>query len=116
MRKAITVILALALVLSTVVFAFAGTNSIGKSSKLRFSGTTAYVEAYVRNAGSECAISAELWQGGTMINYWDDLADDEAYISGSVSGCTSGLTYTLYVYATVDGVTVNINPISKVCP
>lgn len=116
MRKYISIIIAMVLVLSAISFAFASENAVRSGRSLSFSGTTAYIDAYVRNTGSECSISAELWQGGTMVAYWDDLGDDSASVSGTVSGCTSGLTYTLYVYATVDGNTVNINPISRVCP
>ena len=115
-KRIVSVVLALILVLAVTVTAFADVNSAQTYKSLSFSGTTAFIAASVAQGGAEISLSAELWQGGTMIDYWDDLADNTAAVSGSVSGCTSGLTYTLYVYATVDGDPVYISPISKVCP
>ncbi len=116
MKKSISLALVIVMVLSSVALIFAGTNSISKGRSLSFSGNTANVTAYVSEAGSECTISAELYQGSTLVGYWDDMGMHSADISGSVPGCISGLTYRLEVTATVNGDPVTISSISKRCP
>ena len=104
------------LILISVNTAFAATNYVQKSRSLNFSGTTAYCDASVSQTGSEITLSAELWQGNTLIDYWDDMGTGSASISGSVSGCISGMRYKLKVYATVDGDPVSISSVTKICP
>ena len=116
MKKGIVILLAVVLVLSSLSFAFAATNAITKSRSLSFSGTTANISASVQEQGSACAITARLYRGSLLIMTWSDSGDDIAAVSGSVSDCTHGQTYTLTVTATVNGVSVPIADISKTCP
>ncbi len=116
MRKCTALLLAIVVILSCVVCAFATTKSITKGSDLSFYGNTAYVSAYVRETGSYCTISAKLYKGNSLVGSWNDSDYDLAAVSDSVSGCISGQVYSLKVTATVNGISVPISTISKTCP
>ncbi len=116
MRKTISLLIATVLVLACISTAFAGINAISWSRSLNFSGTTAVCKASVSETGSECSISAELYQGSTLVAYWDDLAMNKASVSGNAYNCVSGLTYRLEITATVNGNSVPVSSVTKTCP
>ena len=115
MKKYLSVILALLLVIAFSASAYAAT-MISKSRDLTFSGNSAIVYAYLSQSGAECELEVKLFRGGTKIGQWNDSGTGSASVSDSVSGCTSGQSYTLYVTGTVNGNSVYFSPITRTCP
>ncbi len=115
MKKKTSIILVLLLVLAFSANVYASMQ-VSKSRSLTFSGTTANVSAYLSQVNAECELEVKLFRGGTRVGYWTDSDIGSAFVSDSVTGCTSGQTYTLYVSGTVDGQDVYFSPISKTCP
>ena len=115
MRRLLTVLAAVVLVLSLTAVAFAGMKA-SSSRSLYFNGNTAEVSASVSQNGAVCTLTVELYRGGTRVAYWYADGIGSASVSDSVSGCISGSSYTLRVSGTVDGQTVNFSPITKTCP
>ena len=115
MKRLVLLLCVFILLLASVFPSAAAINAVQITKNLQYSGTTAYCDASVSQIGSEITLSAELWRGNTQVAYWDDIATGNAAISGSCS-VQSGATYTLKFFATVDGESIYIAPITKRCP
>ncbi len=66
-------------------------------------GSTATCSAKITAEGQYIDATLELKQGSTVIASWSDADTGELTLSGTAT-VTSGVTYTLTVYGTIDGV------------
>jgi hypothetical protein len=66
-------------------------------------GSTATCSASLKAPGQYIDATLELKQGSTVVASWSDSATGELILSGTAT-VTSGVTYTLTVYGTIDGV------------
>lgn len=67
------------------------------------SGNQATCGITIRASGKEIDATLELWQGSTLIASWTDCKTGFLAISGT-STVTNGLTYTLTVSGTINGI------------
>lgn len=111
MKKRIIPILLLAVALLTVTASARA--SIGRP-RISFSGTTAYCEVIVRNAGSDISVTLELWNGGTKLATWTDSGKDSASINETYE-VKKGEKYTLKGSCTIDGKSYTLSPVSATC-
>lgn len=118
MRKRIVSFAAvMALLLAMCISAVAVEPRLTTSTpSLTFSGTTANCSVIVSGEeGDTISAVLSLYRGSTLIDSWPGNGTTAIYISGSASGLTSGVTYTLKVSGTVNGVAFSGTPVSKTC-
>ena len=109
-----TVAILLLLVLLCNASAYAATAAVSKPS-LSFSGTTANCSITVTQSGKPIDVTLELYQGSTLVDSWSKSGSNRVKVSGSTS-VTSGLSYRLEAYGTIDGVPFTATPVMKTCP
>lgn len=83
--------------------------------ELLFNGRTAECSVMMREAGKEIEATLELWEGDTLLDSWTDSGISFLSIEGH-HRATSGETYTVKVYGTVNGESFTATPLSKTCP
>lgn len=110
--KKVCIILVVILLFSTCVHA--ATNSVASTS-LDFSGTTATCTTTVNQLGASIDITMSLYRGTSLVKTWTKSGANKVTLSKTRS-CISGQTYTLEADVTVNGVSVNVTPITKTCP
>ena len=71
--------------------------------KMFIVGTTATCSVSLKAPGHYIDATLELKQGSTIVASWSDADTGELTLSGTAT-VTSGVTYTLTVYGTIDGV------------
>lgn len=81
---------------------------------LSFDGTTANCKVIIINAGADIKATLELWNGSSLIGSWYDEGTSTLTIKGSCR-VTKGVTYTLKVKGTVNGVSFSSTPLSRTC-
>ena len=96
------------------VAAFAATTAVGAPS-LTFSGTTANCEITVTQSGKPIDVTLELYQGSTLIDSWTKSGSSRVKVSGSAT-VSSGLSYRLEAYGTINGVSFTAPTVTKTCP
>lgn len=118
MRKRIVslaAVMALLVVMSASAVAVEPRLTVSTPS-LTFSGTTANCSVIVRaSSGDEIDATLSLYRGSVLVDSWPGEGTTAVYISGSCSGLTKGVTYTLKVSGTVDGVSFSGTPVSATC-
>ncbi len=82
---------------------------------LNYSGTTALCKLTVIDTGKSIDATMELWQGNTKLATWND-SDTTQVILDETYGVTSGVSYTLKGYGTINGVSFNMTSVTKTCP
>lgn len=115
-KRIIPFILALVLLFTTNAFAAIKQpgeeiNSI-PSVSLSATGTTAKCTAKVTEYGKSIDATMELWQGSTLIASWNKTGTGIVNFSESET-ITRGLTYTLTVYGTANGVAFTPKSVTK---
>ena len=111
-RKTIVLVLALTLLLSVVIVRAAETGH--PSVKLQFTGNTANCKGTVISSGS-ISITLELWQGSTKLVSWPGSGNGYVQISQPYT-VVSGVTYTLKLNGTINGVSFPEVSETKTCP
>ena len=117
MKHKITIVLAVALVVFASSFAFAAspiqyeTQGVRQPSMYEI-GSTVRCEGNVSYWGRAINATLELWQGGTLVASWSKTGTNSVTISETCS-FTSGLSYTLKLSGTVDGVGFTPQSITK---
>lgn len=81
---------------------------------LQFSGTTAICKGTVSGSGSISA-NLELWQGSTKLISWPGSGNGFVQISETYT-VVSGVTYTLKLNGTINGVSFPEASVTKTCP
>lgn len=125
MKKLISFALVLALILAVFPSAYAQNldTSAKKDDPLRitsvsmsltFSGTTANCTGSVTDLNKHIDATMTLSQGGTLVASWSGSGDSYVVLSGSCT-VTKGLSYTLVISGTADGVPFSTTPITKTC-
>ena len=114
-KRIIPIVLAIVLVLGSSAFA-AGqqpdeVTSVGTPS-LKAIGTTAICECRITFSGQEIDATMELWQGSTLVASWQASGTGRVDFYETVT-IVRGLTYTLTVSGTVDGVAFTPRSITK---
>lgn len=80
--------------------------------KMFIVGNTATCSASLKAPGQYIDATLELKQGSTVIASWSDADTGELILSGTAT-VTSGVTYTLTVYGTIDGVAFTPSSITR---
>ena len=80
--------------------------------KMFIVGSTATCSVTLKAQGHYIDATLELKQGSTVIASWSDAANHELTLSGTAT-VISGVTYTLTVYGTIDGVAFTPASITK---
>lgn len=116
-KKVFSFVAAVALLLAMCIsVAAVEPRAIGTTPSLTFSGTTANCSVIVNGeSGDEIEAVLSLYRGSTLIDSWPGEGTTAIYISGSASGLTKGVTYTLRVSGTVGGVAISGTPVSATC-
>ena len=83
--------------------------------QLLFDGSTAECYVYIRSPGDEIEATMELWEGRTLLDSWSGSGSSVLTLEGS-HRATSGHTYTVEIYGTVDGEPLDVTPVSETCP
>ena len=115
MKKVISLILILVMLLAISVTAFAAEPRIaGASPSLYFTGTTAHCGVIITEANKQITASMTLWDGNDCIGIWPGSGTSIVEITGT---CTvePGKTYTLKVTGTSGGKVIFVDPITATC-
>ena len=118
MRKKIVSFAAAMLLLTAMCISAiaAEPRAVGASPSLRFNGTTANCSVIVNgNPGDDIDAVLSLYRGNSRIASWPGKGTTAIYISGSASGLTKGVTYTVRVSGTVGGEVISSTPMSVTC-
>ena len=83
-------------------------------SGLTFSGTTAHCEAMITSASDDIEATMTLKQGNRIIDSWSDSGTGYVFLDGDCD-VTKGVTYTLTVEGTRNGVPFKATPITRTC-
>lgn len=110
MKKAriiIAILLVLVVIPASIAFAASEESEscrfVPSAPTLTATGSTASCKAQIRALGSSIDATLELYQGSTLINSWHKTGT--SYVSfNETEPFTSGLSYTLTLSGTVDGV------------
>ena len=111
-KKAIVVVLVIALIFSFTVSVFAETRIINATLSLSLNGSTATCKFKVTDPGKYINATMELWQGSTFITSWSASGYSVVGMSETYT-ITSGLTYTLKGYGTSGGVSFTAPEVTK---
>ena len=105
MKKKLLAILTLsALVLAMTISTFAAERRAPSISvRLAFDGTTAECTAIITSVGDEIDATMQLKRGSTVLKTWTGEGTHVVNLYGE-HGVTKGVTYTLVVSGTIDGV------------
>ena len=106
-KRILMLLLALVLLFSSSAFAAQvitdNVNYTPVRPTVTISGSTALCSVRLYAAGKAIDATLELTQGSTVVASWHDTGTGYLFISGTVD-VTSGVTYTLTVSGTVNGV------------
>jgi hypothetical protein len=111
-KKAIVVVLVIALILSFTVSVFAEARFINPTLSLALNGSTATCKFKVTDPGKYINATMELWQGSTFITSWSTSGYSVVSMSETYT-ITSGLTYTLKGYGTSGGVSFTAPDVTR---
>lgn len=111
-KKLIAVALVVVLLLSLALSASAACNVVQMNRSLKFVGSSAKCSASITEEGSSISATMELWRGSTKLATWSDSDTSSVDLYGSVN-VSSGQTYTLVVYGTINGVSFEMPPLTK---
>lgn len=124
MRKFFSIILSLTLLFAILPSAFADEvttpaddpiiSEIAVNSSLSFNGTTANCYGTVTDLDKYIVATMTLSHGGTVDGSWSGSDYSVVNLSGSCK-VTKGVTYSLVISGTVDGVPFSTTPIVKTC-
>lgn len=89
-------------------------SEIVASGSLTFSGTTANCSGSVTDPGKSIVATMTLSRGSTVVGSWSGSGTSYVVLNGSCT-VTKGLSYTLVISGTVDGVSFSTTPITKTC-
>ncbi len=112
--KRILLTIVLVSIISNSMMVSAAIRTTMVTPTLTFTGTTAYCRVSITEIGKDIEATLELWQGDTLIDSWSGSATSYLVIAGNHS-VISGLTYTLEVTGTIDGVAFTGTPVIKTC-
>ena len=91
---------------------FRGTRTTVSKPGLTFDGTIASCKSTIIASGQTINATLELWQGSTLVASWSDCKTGIVSLSGTAT-VTSGLTYTLTVSGTINGVAFTPQSVTK---
>jgi len=115
MKRFTAILAAVVLVFTMCVSAFAvEPRATTARPTLSFSGTTANCSVVITSYGDDIEATMELWRGATLVDSWSDEGTSMLTIKGSCT-VTKGVTYTLKVSGTADGVSFSTPNVSKTC-
>lgn len=124
MKKIVSLLLCLALLLATIPAAYASEvttpeddpviSEIAVNSSLSFSGTTAICDGTVTDLNKYIVATMTLSTGGSAVASWSGSGWSVVNLGGSCK-VTKGTTYSLVISGTVDGVAFSTTPIVKTC-
>lgn len=111
--------LVVALVVSMTVYASAAERQVEPrflyvQSNLTFTGTTANCEAIITSGSDEIQATMTLKQGNRVIDSWSGSGMNTVLLNGNCN-VIKGVTYTLTVEGTRNGVAFQATPITKTC-
>lgn len=115
MKKVISLILVIVMLLAASVTAFAvEPRVVSAHPSLYFTGTTANCEVTIIEANQKISASMTLWDGNNCIGIWPGSGTSVVKITGT---CTvePGKTYTLKVTGTSGGRLISVEPITATC-
>ena len=105
-KRILLIVMVLLLVFSVGAFAaqpdFSETKGAGQPTLTVF-GNTAKCKAIIKFSGQPIEATLELWQGSTLVGSWSNSGTGSVTVSGNAT-IVHGLTYTLTVSGTVNGV------------
>ena len=124
MKKIVSLLLCLALLLAAIPAAYASEvttpvddpviSEIAVNSSLSFSGTTAICDGTVTDLNKYIVATMTLSTGGSAVASWSGSGWSVVNLGGSCK-VTKGTTYSLVISGTVDGVAFSTTPIVKTC-
>lgn len=112
MRKIRTIVLALVVILVLSLSVSAAMTGTYITKSLTFNGTTANCSATVKDIGKTINATMELWSSNMLWCVWMDSGLSRVDLDGSVIVPT-GMTFTLKVYGTINGVPFEAAPIIR---
>lgn len=114
-RHILSLILALTLMISIGVQAYAMPRANSVSPSISFSGTTANCCVAISAIGNDIDATLELWCANRMVDSWDGSGRHSVTITGSYDA-TSGKTYTVKVTGTIGNNAIVCYPATADCP
>lgn len=116
MKKVLSTVLLLSIMLSVSVQAAGPVRAPSINHSLSFSGTTATCSASVRAEPSDSvSVVAKLWSNGICRETWSGKGTGVARTGGTKT-VSRGTSYTLTIDATINGVTQPRQSVTKTCP
>ena len=85
---------------------------------LTFSGTTATcsLRVYAEYSTDSIVASVTLKQGNSTVKQWTNLSDYGFLIFSDNANVSHGVTYTMHVTVSINGVSYPVSDITKTCP
>ena len=83
-------------------------------SGLTFSGTTAHCEAVITSTSDDIEATMTLKQGSRVVDFWSGFGTGIVFLNGDCY-VTKGVTYTLTVEGTRNGVAFEATPVTRTC-
>lgn len=114
LSKIIVFVLVLTVVLGTAAVA-AESRAPRVTLRLDYSGTTAICVCTVVDGNKAIEAYLEIWDDSILIDSWEKKGES-AVLFNETCTVTSGNTYTLIAYGTIDGVPFSGFSTSKKCP
>ena len=111
MKKTVVSIgLTVMLLLSLTLCANAACNSAIMNRSLQLTGSSATCRASVYETGSSISVTMELWQENDFVKSWSESNTSRVDMCENET-VSSGHTYTLVVYGTINGIPFEMAPL-----
>lgn len=117
MKKRVVLVFVVVMAIFSLTVAAAEMRYQSVLPEIGFSGGNAFcsVEVITGDSNAEIELYVELWEGDSMVDAWEESGTGYVEWSRSFSA-TSGETYTLVAYATVNGRDLSTKYATEVCP
>ena len=113
-KRLFSILIATLLAANICVNASATTRARRTSLNLTFSGSTAICKVMVQDSNKEISTTMQLWRGNTLVATWSGSGTSYVYLS-KTKAVTSGTTYTLKAFGTINGIPFTLAPVTKTC-
>lgn len=114
-KRAVLLFVVFLLLISSTVQSYAEFRFINITPSLEFNGNVANCSVSIIRVGKTIDATLSLWHGGTCVASWHKTKLSSVVISETAT-VVSGVTYTLTVSGTIDGVPFSSTAITKTCP
>jgi len=116
-KKILSLVLVLVFAFSISAYSAGPIRAPRVTASLSFSGKTATCSGsvYADNRNDTVSVTVTLWSGNVCKGTWTKQGNYSARTSGT-KAVTSGVTYTVKVNTTINGVTQPTKSVTRTCP